>query len=232
MVFRIISCLLMPKLPLDVLAYHSDEQSLREIKSRGEFTVGFLVWWQTILLDEIISVTKLGFVNVHNSFLTYTKGKYPDFWALTEGYAYGTALQQVGPRQDSGTILDQKEIVLDETDTAETICKKSLKETASLICTNFRNFFLLNEIEKKQNVGGTSHFAFELERKSRINSDQQYVTRYLRNVIWARIFDSKKTQRISIMMERNFKSKCQLKKLLIDFDIEPSVFNLPNRSFT
>ena len=66
----------------------------------------------------------------HNSFLTHTKGKYPDFWALTEGYAYGTALQQVGLRQDSATILEQKEIVLDETDMAETICKKSLKETA------------------------------------------------------------------------------------------------------
>ena len=78
-----------------------------------------------ILPRELLVYPKYGCINVHASLLPKLRGGAPIHHAIIDGYKKtGITIMYMSPRMDEGDIIKQKEIEIEETDTAETLHDK------------------------------------------------------------------------------------------------------------
>ena len=59
------------------------------------YVVGILAWWPKIISNKLINLPRKGFINLHNSFLPFNRGKHPYFWAFYEDSPYGVTIHKV-----------------------------------------------------------------------------------------------------------------------------------------
>jgi len=78
-----------------------------------------------ILPKALLDYPRLGCINVHASLLPKLRGGAPIHKAIIEGYTKtGITIMHMAPGMDDGDIITQKEIEIEETDTAETLHDK------------------------------------------------------------------------------------------------------------
>lgn len=82
-------------------------------------------YWPYLLSKEMINIPKYGCINFHPSLLPYNRGWYPSVWPFIDGSPAGVTLHLIDEGVDTGPILTQKKIEIEETDTGGSIYAKS-----------------------------------------------------------------------------------------------------------
>lgn len=78
-----------------------------------------------IVPRELLVYPKYGCINVHASLLPKLRGGAPIHHAIIDGYkTTGVTIMHMNPYMDAGDIISQKEIEIEDTDTAETLFNK------------------------------------------------------------------------------------------------------------
>lgn len=151
--------------------------------------LGILAWWPHIISEEVISVTKRGFVNTHPAYLPYNRGKHPYFWTIVDGTPFGATIHYVNKDIDAGKIIVQKQIGFDWSDTGETLYRKARDTIVDLFKENYEEIKNNNLIGECVNIeSGTIHYGSDLAAICTIDLDKAYRARDLFNILRGRMF--------------------------------------------
>ena len=63
-----------------------------------------LAWWPYIIKEPLISISRLGCLNLHPSLLPYNQGKHPYFWSIVEDVPFGVTIHFI----DAGIIFQSQ----------------------------------------------------------------------------------------------------------------------------
>jgi methionyl-tRNA formyltransferase len=148
-----------------------------------------LLWWPSIIKLNSIKSVKIGWVNLHPSLLPYGRGKHGYFWSIVEDTPFGVSIHFINDGIDTGPVLFQKEIKLSFSDTGHTLYQKGVDEVIKLFKSKYSDIVSLNFSPVIQdNKNATSHFAIEIEDKTKIDLNKKYKALDLINLIRARTF--------------------------------------------
>ena len=87
-----------------------------------------------LLSEEILSMPKFGCINIHASLLPAYRGAAPIQWCVINGEEKtGVTIMQMAKGMDTGDILLQKEVVLDEKETGGSLFDRLMETGAELI---------------------------------------------------------------------------------------------------
>lgn len=85
------------------------------------------VYYRNMIGQAILDIPPLGAFNMHGSLLPKYRGRAPINWAVLHGESHiGMTLHRMVKRADAGDIIDQEEVDLSPTDTAEQAFRKVL----------------------------------------------------------------------------------------------------------
>lgn len=153
------------------------------------FEIGLMIWWPRLLTSVLLDLPEKGFFNTHPSFLPHNRGKSANFWAIVEKRPYGVSIHRVDKGIDSGSIVAQRVVSYDWTDTGETLYRKGELEMIELIVETFPILISDSFDEVPQNPSiGSFHTAAELDSASLIDLNRRYLARDLLNLLRARTF--------------------------------------------
>lgn len=80
---------------------------------------------QSILKKEFINIPQIGVINRHGSLLPQYRGRFAPFWAYMNGESEtGVSIHFVEEGIDSGPLIVQKRVKIDEDDTIDSLLKK------------------------------------------------------------------------------------------------------------
>jgi methionyl-tRNA formyltransferase len=165
-----------------------EPRTLEALRGLG-LDLAILAWWPYIIKGELISISRLGCLNFHPSYLPYNRGKHYNFWALVEGAPFGVTLNWVGDGVDCGDIAFQSRVETTWEDTGATLYHKAQQEIVRLFKESYPAIKGGNIPRVPQDLEcGSFHFARELEEASRIALDKTYTARDLLNLLRARTF--------------------------------------------
>ena len=77
-----------------------------------------------IVPPEVLSIPKIGVVNLHPAYLPYNRGWHTPSWAILEGTPYGATLHFMSEEVDAGDIIHQKPIDVRPEDTADSLYRR------------------------------------------------------------------------------------------------------------
>tara|TARA_B100000029_G_scaffold516693_1_gene632802 strand:+ start:3586 stop:4458 length:873 start_codon:yes stop_codon:yes gene_type:complete len=129
--------------------------------------------WPGLLSEEILNIPKLGVIGFHPSRLPYDRGRSVLAWQIEEGYSE-TALTMFfyNDLPDSGDILGQEKIVIEDNDYINDILNKVDKATYSLVRAYLPLIRKGVEIRKKQEISEGSFRRLRTDYDSLIDWDQ------------------------------------------------------------
>jgi methionyl-tRNA formyltransferase len=134
----------------------------------------FGIHFPYIIPNEVLSIPKIGVVNLHPAFLPYNKGWHTPSWAIIEGYPYGATLHFMEEALDEGDIIHQKQIEVLPIDTANSLYKRVLKLEEEVFFEAFELLSSLNPKRIKQVGKGTSHQKKELKALQEITISENH----------------------------------------------------------
>lgn len=147
------------------------------------------MWFGCILKKEFIKLFPFGCINLHNSYLSYNRGKYPHVWAIYNNSKYGVSIHFIDEKIDAGDIIARKEIKIKITDIAGTLYERSLKEIVKLFIATWPKIKQgkIKPIPQDEKIA-TFHLAKDVEKLDFIDLNKKYLTRDLINQLRARNF--------------------------------------------
>jgi methionyl-tRNA formyltransferase len=124
---------------------------------KPEFIVSYN--YKYIISKEIINYVKGKAVNLHISYLPYNRGAHPNVWSFLEDTPKGVTIHYIDEGIDTGDILLQKEIFIDEE-------KETLKSSYNILHNEIQILFKENwqkikegKIESRKQIGkGSIHY--------------------------------------------------------------------------
>lgn len=85
----------------------------------------FSFYYRNMLGEELLNMPPAGCLNLHGSLLPSYRGRCPVNWVLINGESEtGVTLHYMTPRPDDGDIVGQKQVAIDDDDTALTLHEK------------------------------------------------------------------------------------------------------------
>ncbi|MFN3699530.1 MAG: UDP-4-amino-4,6-dideoxy-N-acetyl-beta-L-altrosamine N-acetyltransferase, partial [Dictyoglomus sp.] len=126
-----------------------------------EFNPDFIVsyHYQYIIPKDIISFYYPRIINLHLSFLPYNRGRQPNPWSFIENTPKGVTIHLVDEKVDTGDILLQKEVFIDEeTETLKSSYLKLHREIQELFKSNWEILKLGKIQPVKQKGKGTRKY--------------------------------------------------------------------------
>lgn len=166
----------------------NDPIILKKLRDAGVDIV-FLIWWPRIIGKDAIGAARVGWINLHPSFLPFGRGKHDYYWSIVEGHKFGVSLHFVTDVVDAGDVLFQRELPVELTDTGETLYKKSFNAVLELFRENYDAMVQGNFQRHPQDEGmATFRKAKEIEKHSCIELEKQYKAIDLLNIIRGRTF--------------------------------------------
>lgn len=115
-----------------------------------------------ILPSQVIKIPPLGVINVHCSLLPQLRGLSPVAGAIIGGLAEsGVTIHFVDQGVDTGDIILQKRILLDEAETEQTFCEKTIRLIRPMIAEVMRMFLAGNVPRMKQDPSKASYFSIK-----------------------------------------------------------------------
>ncbi len=92
--------------------------------------IGLSLFFGYILEESLLSLLPHGCLNLHPAYLPYNRGAYPNVWSIVDGTPAGVTLHYIDQGIDTGDIVAQQKVLVEATDTGETLYGKL--ECASL----------------------------------------------------------------------------------------------------
>ncbi len=160
--------------------------TLEQILSQeNDYALGFLLWWPTILEDKIISKFKTGIVNFHPSYLPFGRGKDPYFWSIVNDEPFGISCHFIDEKIDSGSLIVQKKIAKDWTDTGESLREKAIKEL-KLVIKDWVNKVIQSDYVLKKIDDLSVNYREDMLKKTFVELDSQHTFREFLNLVRAK----------------------------------------------
>jgi methionyl-tRNA formyltransferase len=147
-------------------------------------------YWGYILPHEIISIPKLGCVNVHLGLIPYNRGKNPNVWPIIDGTPAGVTVHYIDEGIDSGDIIRQREVEVEITDTSKTLYNKLTNTMHEVFIEAWEDIRTNNVNPVKQKLEkGSFHHSKEFKTLSEIDITKKQNTLALLNHLRAKDFE-------------------------------------------
>lgn len=150
-----------------------------------DFVIGFLLWWPTILDEKIINKFQTGIVNFHPSYLPFGRGKDPYFWSIVNDEPFGISCHFIDKKIDSGSLIVQKKIAKDWTDTGESLREKAINELKFVIKDWVKKVIESDYVLKKID-DLTVNYRKDMLNKTFVELDTQHTFREFLNLVRAK----------------------------------------------
>lgn len=142
-----------------------------------------------IFKKNIISIPRLGVLNIHPSHLPLNKGVDTNSWAILNNTLAGCTLHWIDEGVDTGDIIEQINVVQDKDDTADTLYKKVYDSEIRLFKNNLEKVYYKELPKIKQTEKGTFHLKKDISKE--------------------RFIDEKTYDKLRSMATNNFKENCK-----------------------
>ena len=141
------------------------------LQSKSEMIISYN--YRYIIIKEIIEFVKRRAINLHISYLPWNKGAYPNVWSFLEDTPKGVTIHIIDEGIDTGPILVQKEILIDEnTETLKSSYEKLHKEIQELFKRNWNDIKNGKIKPKSQNLKGSVHYVKDFKKIEHLISDK------------------------------------------------------------
>ena len=110
-----------------------------------------------ILQTDVIDALKGNIINLHNSYLPFDKGTSPNLWNLIEGTPRGVSIHYVNRGLDTGDIIAQQMVEIEEGSTLRTSYEQLDQVVKALFKKVFLKYKYWNSMRKKCLGIGTYH---------------------------------------------------------------------------
>lgn len=138
-----------------------------------------------ILSEEILNMPRFGCINVHASLLPKYRGAAPIQWALLDGCEKtGVTIQQMAKGVDTGDIISQKELVIAEDETGESLFEKLMYAGAELLAETLPNIEN-NRISPQPQNEAEATYASKISKEMGLidwKNDGNVIERYVRGL--------------------------------------------------
>jgi methionyl-tRNA formyltransferase len=122
-----------------------------------------------IIPERILSIPRIGFINLHPAFLPYNKGWHTPSWAILDGSPYGATLHFMSRELDGGDIIRQKLLHILPEDTAHSLYQRVLLLEEELFYESLDDLLSLDPQRIRQIEPGTSHVRKDLASKQELD---------------------------------------------------------------
>lgn len=155
-----------------------NEESIRKLEALDlDYIIG--IHFPYLISKDILSLPKVGVLNLHPSYLPFNKGWNTPSWAILEDTKYGATLHFMGEKLDEGDIIHQKELIVQSYDTANSLYQKVLALEVDVFKEAFDDLLTLKPARTKQIEKGTSHKKIDLKKIRKFNLDDTFTARDL-----------------------------------------------------
>jgi|LFRM01.1.fsa_nt_gb methionyl-tRNA formyltransferase len=138
-----------------------------------------------IIPPEILSIPRVGTLNLHPAYLPYNRGWNTPTWAILDQTPYGATLHWVDEGIDSGDIALQKKLEILPEDTAHSLYQRVLALELEVFSEAIP-LLLRDELPRiPQNEHGTSYRKADLSRIQKLELDESYTVREVINKLRA-----------------------------------------------
>ncbi len=97
----------------------------QKILSEMQIDIAIGVFWGEIIKEKVLSLSKLGFFNLHTALLPRDRGSFPMAWPIINGEEYaGITFHKMANGVDDGPIVGQKRVIIDDKDTGASLYTK------------------------------------------------------------------------------------------------------------
>ncbi len=118
------------------LAQGDDQEAMRDWLMGVRPDVIYCFGWSYLLKEPILKLPKLGVIGYHPTLLPQNRGRHPIIWALALGLKEtGSTFFFMDEGTDSGDILSQKLIAIEDSDDAATLYQKLVDAACEQIST-------------------------------------------------------------------------------------------------
>ncbi len=128
-----------------------------------------------ILTGAVLNSFSRGVVNLHPSFLPYNRGAHPAAWSIWEGTPNGVTIHLMDSGVDTGPILAQRLVKLDDWETAGDAYLRNETEMIDLFCESYPSWLANEVIPLSQSGVATSHRVADLDRLIEVG-DVKHIT--------------------------------------------------------
>jgi UDP-4-amino-4-deoxy-L-arabinose formyltransferase/UDP-glucuronic acid dehydrogenase (UDP-4-keto-hexauronic acid decarboxylating) len=130
----------------------------------------FSFYFRQLVCEEILSIPRLGAMNLHGSYLPRYRGRCPVNWVLIHGArSTGVTLHYMVRRADAGDIVSQRPIAIDFEDTALTLHRKVVREAALLLEEALPSIREGTHTRRPQDLAAGSYFGRRRPEDGRID---------------------------------------------------------------
>ena len=158
---------------------------LRELRP----DIGISASFAYLLKPEMIQMFPHGCINLHAALLPYNGGWHTNVWPIIEGTPAGATVHYIDAGVDSGDIIAQRQIPVEQTDTGGTVHEKITRDLIELFKETWPSIREgKNSRTCQDRSKATSHRKAEIGEISRIDLDRVYRASELINLLRARTY--------------------------------------------
>jgi methionyl-tRNA formyltransferase len=118
----------------------NDEETVGFAKSKAPEVI-YCFGWSRLIGKELLNLPKYGVVGFHPAALPCNKGRHPIIWALVLGLKKtASSFFIMDEGADTGDIISQREIIIDDTDDAQDLYDKILEVAKEQVLTFTKEF--------------------------------------------------------------------------------------------
>ncbi len=152
-----------------------DEISVLKIKKNKPDAIVVAAYGQ-ILPEEILNIPQYGCINIHASLLPKYRGAAPIEWAIIDGEEKtGVTTMYMEKGLDTGDMIEKKEVLIDPSDTGQTLRDKLAREGALLIISTLKALEEKTAKRIKQNDEESSYAHMLTKELGRLDFNQSAV---------------------------------------------------------
>lgn len=142
----------------------TEERLSAEVVSAQGFTFLVSYGYRHILRPDVLALFPARSVNLHISYLPWNRGADPNLWSFVEGTPKGVTIHRIDEGVDTGDILVQELVPLDEeADTLATSYAKLQEAIQRLFQDNWERIRAGDLAPRPQASGGSEHRARDKE---------------------------------------------------------------------
>jgi methionyl-tRNA formyltransferase len=121
------------QVPYKLVENINDDETLEWIKQKSPDVI-FCFGWSSLIKQELLKMPNIGVIGFHPSLLPKNRGRHPLIWALVLGLKEtGSTFFMMNEGADTGDILSQTKIAIDEADDATSLYDKVTVEALKQI---------------------------------------------------------------------------------------------------
>lgn len=117
------------------------------------------LYYRNLLPKDILSIPRMGGINLHGSFLPYYRGRCPVNWAILKGEkTAGLTFHFMVAKPDAGDIIKGIKVPIRKADTVKTVYRRMTRTAPRLLRDVMAGFFKGNVRRKAQDEKNATYF--------------------------------------------------------------------------